>query len=77
MPSGKTVCSFSLATSRFYKDDQGQRQEQTDFHEVVAFGGQADTIAKYCHKGDLLLVEGRLQTRSWDAKDGTKNTKRM
>ena len=75
MPSGKMVCSFSLATSRFYKDDQGARQEQTDFHEVVAFGGQAETIAKYCHKGDLLLVEGRLQTRSWEAKDGTKKYK--
>ena len=63
--------SFSLATNRVYNDRDGKRQEQTEYHNVVVFGRQAETAAKYLKKGAGAYVEGRLQTRSWD-KDGVK-----
>ncbi len=72
LPSGAAVTSFALATTRVYKDKNGVRQEDTQYHNIVAFGPQADTIAQYMKKGSSILVEGRLQTRSWDAPDGTK-----
>jgi len=72
LPSGAAVASFALATTRVYKDKNGVKQEDTQFHNVVAFGPQAETIAQYMKKGSSILVEGRLQTRSWDAPDGTK-----
>ncbi|MFA6476511.1 MAG: single-stranded DNA-binding protein [Candidatus Paceibacterota bacterium] len=72
LPSGAAVASFALATTRVYKDKNGAKQEDTQFHNVVAFGPQAETIAQYMKKGSSILVEGRLQTRSWDAPDGTK-----
>lgn len=72
LPSGAAVTSFSLATTRVYKDKNGVKQEDTQYHNVVAFGPQAETIAQYMKKGSSILVEGRLQTRSWDAPDGTK-----
>lgn len=71
LPSGMQVCSFSLATNRVYKDRDGNRQEATEFHNVVVFGRQAETSAQYLKKGAGAFVEGRLQTRSWD-KDGQK-----
>jgi single-strand DNA-binding protein len=71
LPSGMSVCSFSLATNRVYNDRDGKRQESTDYHNVVVFGKQAETCAKYLTKGSGTYVEGRLQTRSWD-KDGQK-----
>jgi single-strand DNA-binding protein len=71
LPSGMNVCSFSLATNRVYNDRDGKRQEQVDYHNIVVFGKQADTTAKYLKKGSATYVEGRLQTRSWD-KDGVK-----
>jgi single-strand DNA-binding protein len=71
LPSGMQVASFSLATNRVYNDRDGKRQEQVDYHNIVFFGKQAETIAKYLTKGSGVLVEGRLQTRSWD-KDGVK-----
>lgn len=71
LPSGIQVCSFSLATNRVYKDRDGNRQESTDYHNIVVFGRQAETSAQYLKKGSGALVEGRLQTRSWD-KDGVK-----
>ena len=72
LPSGMNVASFSVATNRVYKDRDGKKQEQTDFHNVVVFGRQADTINQYLKKGSSVFVEGRLQTRSWE-KDGKKN----
>lgn len=72
LPSGAAVASFALATTRVYKDKNGVKQEDTQYHNVVAFGPQAETIAQYMKKGSSILVEGRLQTRSWDAPDGTK-----
>lgn len=66
MPSGQNVCSFSMATHRTYKDRDGKKQEQTDFHNVVVFGKTADTVAQYMKKGSAIYVEGRIQTRSWE-----------
>lgn len=69
LPSGISVTTFGLATNRVYKDKEGNRQESTEFHNVVVFGRQAETTAKYLSKGSMALVEGRLQTRSWDDKE--------
>ena len=72
LPSGVKVASFSVATNRVWKDKNGAKQESTDYHNVVVFGRQAETTAQYLRKGSSILVEGRMQTRSWDAADGTK-----
>ena len=68
LPSGIKVCSFSLATNRVWKDKSGARQESADYHNVVVFGRQAETVAQYMKKGNSILVEGRMQTRSWEDK---------
>lgn len=68
LPSGVKVCSFSLATNRVWKDKNGARQESADYHNVVVFGRQAETVAQYMKKGSSMLVEGRMQTRSWEDK---------
>lgn len=68
LPSGMNVVNFSLATNRVFKDRDGKNQEQTDFHNVVVFGRQADTVNQYLKKGSSVFVEGRMQTRSWDDK---------
>jgi len=72
LPSGSSVATFSIATNRVYNNKEGVRQEDTQFHNVVVFGKQAETTAQYLKKGNMALVEGRMQTRSWDADDGTK-----
>lgn len=72
LPSGMNVCSFSLATNRTFKDRDGKKQEQTDFHNIVVFGRQADVVAQYLKKGSTAYVEGRMQTRSWEGKEGEK-----
>ena len=69
LPSGVKVCSFSLATNRVWKDKNGTRQESADYHNVAVFGRQAETVAQYMKKGSSILVEGRMQTRSWDDKN--------
>jgi single-strand DNA-binding protein len=71
LPSGMKVCSFGVATNRVWKDNNGARQETADFHNIVVFGKQAETTAQYMKKGSNVLIEGRIQTRSWD-KDGVK-----
>jgi len=71
LPSGQQVANFSIATNRVYKDKDGQKKEQVEYHNVVAFGRTADVIGQYMKKGRPLYVEGRIQTRSWD-KDGQK-----
>ena len=68
LPSGMNVVNFSIATNRIFRDREGKKQEQTDFHNIVVFGRQADTVAQYMKKGSLVFVEGRSQTRSWDDK---------
>ncbi len=72
LPSGIQVTSFSVATNRVWKDKNGAKQESTDYHNIVVFGRQAETAAQYLRKGSNVLVEGRMQTRSWDATDGSK-----
>lgn len=74
LPSGSQVANFGLATNRSFKDKNGQRQEATEFHNIVAFGRTAEVIAQYCKKGRPIYVEGRITTRSWDDKEtGKKN----
>ena len=68
LPSGMNVVNFSIATNRVFKDREGKKQEQTDFHNIVVFGRQADIVAQYLKKGRSVFVEGRLQTRSWEDK---------
>ncbi len=74
LPSGINVCSFSVATNRVWKDKNGEKQEAADFHNIVVFGRQAETVAQYMKKGSQVMVEGRMQTRSWD--DQATGTKR-
>lgn len=72
LPNGTIVTSLSLATNRVWKDKDGNKQESTDYHNVVVFGRPAETAAQYLKKGQSVYVEGRIQTRSWDDKDGSK-----
>ncbi|MEA1929626.1 MAG: single-stranded DNA-binding protein [Patescibacteria group bacterium] len=72
IPSGVKVCSFAIATNRVWKDKNGQKQEDTQYHNIVVFGPQAENVAQYLHKGSSALIEGRMQTRSWEAPDGKK-----
>lgn len=68
LPSGIQVCSFSVATNSVWKDKEGNKKEAVEFHNVVVFGRQAETAGQYLKKGQSVLVEGRMQTRSWDDK---------
>lgn len=67
LPSGQQVANFSIATNREWKDKDGKKQEQVEFHNCVAFGRTAEVIGQYLKKGRPMHIEGRLQTRSWDA----------
>ncbi|MBI5654225.1 single-stranded DNA-binding protein [Candidatus Uhrbacteria bacterium] len=71
-PSGQSVCNFSVATSSQWTDSQGQKQERTEYHPIVAWGKLADICQQYLAKGRKVYVEGRLQTREWEAQDGAK-----
>jgi single-strand DNA-binding protein len=73
LPNGSKVTQFSLATNRVWKDQAGAKQEQVEYHNIVVFGRQAETSAEYLKKGQQVLIEGRIQTRSWDGADGKKN----
>ncbi|PID32211.1 single-stranded DNA-binding protein [Candidatus Saccharibacteria bacterium] len=73
-PTGQNVCSFSLALNRSYKDQSGQWQEATDYIDIVAWGPLAERVAQYLSKGRRCLVQGRLQSRSWE-QDGQKRSK--
>ncbi len=68
LPSGAKVTSFSVATNSVWKDKDGNKKEATEFHNIVVFGRQAETSGQYLKKGQSVLVEGRMQTRSWDDK---------
>ena len=72
LPSGNKVCNFSVATNRTWKDAAGKRQEAADYHNVVFYSKQAETVAQYLKKGAGIMVEGRMSTRSWDGPDGQK-----
>ena len=72
LPSGQQVANFSLATSRRYKDRDGNRKDETEWHNIVVFGKQAEIAGQYLTKGKMVFVEGRIQTRSWDDKESGK-----
>lgn len=72
IPSGQSVTNFGVATNRRYKNAQGELVEDVQFHEVVAWGKLAEIINQIFRRGSKIYVEGRLQTRSWEAQDGSK-----
>lgn len=74
LPSGQSVVSFAVATNRSYTDKDGKKQEQVDYHDVVAFAKLADVMGQWLKKGRPVYIEGRLQTRSWE-QDGVKRYK--
>jgi single-strand DNA-binding protein len=71
-PSNRAVCNLSVATNEVWKDKSGQKQEKTEWHRVTVWGEQAENCSKFLTKGRMVYVEGKLQTRSWDDKDGKK-----
>ena len=71
-PSGQAVCNFSVATSENWTDKSGQKQEKTEWHRIVVWGKTAEICQQYLAKGRQAYIEGKLQTRSWDDKDGQK-----
>ena len=68
--SGVAVCNFTMATTRNYKDKQGERKDETEWHRIVAFGRTAEVCGEYLKKGRQVYIEGRMQTRKWQDKDG-------
>lgn len=73
-PSGQPVTQFTVAVNRNYRDQNGEWQEETEWFRVVCWGQLAERTAEYLRKGRKVYVEGRLQTRQWEAQDGTKRT---
>jgi single-strand DNA-binding protein len=71
-PGGAAVATINMATTEVWNDKQGQRQEKTEWHRVILWGKQAESLQEYLTKGKQIYVEGRLQTRQWDDKDGNK-----
>ena len=74
LPSGQSVAKFSLATTRAYKDKAGELKEETEWHNIVAWGKTGEICAQYLKKGGQAYVEGRIQTRQWEDKQGNKRT---
>ncbi len=75
LPSGIPVASFGVATNRTWTSKSGEKQQEAQFHNIVAFGRQAEIAKQYLVKGSLVFIEGRIQNRTWDAQDGTKRYK--
>lgn len=71
-PTGATVASFGVATNRIWTDQQGQKQEKVEFHNIVAWRRLGEICGQYLHKGSKIYIEGRLQTRDWEGQDGVK-----
>lgn len=74
-PNGQAVCSFSVATNRRWKDQSGNQQEATEFHNIVAWGKLAEITSQILHKGNKVYIEGRIQTRTWEGQDGQKRNR--
>jgi single-strand DNA-binding protein len=72
-PSGRPVASFSVATSRGWTNANGERREETEWFNVVAWGNLAEVCKQHLHKGQQVYIEGRLQTRGWDDREGKKH----
>src|SRR5664280_2095204 len=70
-PSGTAVCSFSIATNRSWTNDAGEKKDEVEFHRIVSWNKLAELCSQFLVKGRKVFVEGRLQTRSWAAQDGT------
>ncbi len=75
LPSGSPVATFGVATNRVWKNQNGEKQEEVQFHNVVLFGRQAEIAQQYLTKGSSVFLEGRIQTRTWDAQDGSKRSR--
>jgi single-strand DNA-binding protein len=73
--NGQSVTSFSVATNRVYTDGAGEKKEQVEYHNVVAWGRLAEICGQYLAKGRKVYIDGRLQTREWDAPDGAKKNR--
>ncbi|MCK4473770.1 single-stranded DNA-binding protein [Candidatus Parcubacteria bacterium] len=73
LPSGSLVANFGVATNRVFYDKDRQKQEQTEFHNIVAFGKTAEIAQQYLKKGSMVLIEGRIQTRTWQDSSGNKH----
>lgn len=69
-PNGKGVCSFGIATNRYWTTESGERKEEADFHNIVAWGKLAELCSQFLVKGRKVFIEGRMQTRSWTGQDG-------
>jgi len=74
-PNGQTVVSFGVATNRRWTDQAGQKQEQAEYHNIVAWRRLAEIVGQYLKKGSKVYIEGRMQTRSWEDQSGTKRYK--
>ncbi len=72
--SGQAVCNFSMATDESFRDRSGERQKRTEWHKIVVWGKLAEICQKYLKKGSQIYLEGRIQTRQWDDKEGNKRT---
>jgi single-strand DNA-binding protein len=73
LPSGQPVVSFGLATNRFFKSQEGEKKQETEFHNITLFGRLADIASQYLQKGSLAFIEGRLRTRNWQDSQGIKH----
>ena len=71
---GQAVANFSVATDETYKDKSGERQKRTEWHKIVVWGKQAEIAQQYLKKGSLIFIEGRIQSREWQDKEGQKRT---
>jgi single-strand DNA-binding protein len=72
--AGQAVCNFSLATDETFKDRSGERQKRTEWHKIVVWGKQAEVAQQYLKKGSQIYLEGRIQSREWNDKEGQKRT---
>ncbi|MCK5237583.1 MAG: single-stranded DNA-binding protein [Deltaproteobacteria bacterium] len=71
-PNGSAVANFTVATSENWKDKEGAKQERTEWHRIVTFGRLAEICGEYLNKGKQVYIEGRIQTRQWEDRDGNK-----
>lgn len=74
-PAGTAVCTFGVATNRVWTDTQGQKQDEAEFHNIVAFGRLAEICTQYLGRGRKVYIEGRMKTREWQAQDGAKRNR--
>lgn len=74
-PNGQTVASIGVASNRVWNNNAGERQEKTEFHNIVAWGKLAEICGQYLAKGQLVLFEGRMETRTWEGQDGAKRSR--